>query len=206
MFYIISWNFSQNGLKQIWFHHWATDFALYLYPDWINIIHFWLQVQQKQSSTMYSVFSSHRGQVVPSTSNHCTLFLHCSDLLAHLSYSVPMWHCSTSAYLHQIWSVTMYYGTKRQPVPKGRCHVLYFHIVVMFTLYPTPLLESLERSHHTTVIEIQVSSSINSMFFCRRRNGRQQKVFSPVTNESSARFRWGGDSQATPDAALRYIH
>lgn len=41
-------------------------------------------------------------------------------------------------------------GTKRQPVSKGRRHVLNLHIVVVLTLYPTPLLESLQRSHHTT--------------------------------------------------------
>lgn len=50
----------------------------------------------------------------------------------------------------------MYNGTKRQTVPKGRGHVLYFHIAVMFTLYPTPLLESLQRAHDTVLTQIQV--------------------------------------------------
>lgn len=41
----------------------------------------------------------------------------------------------------------MYYGTKRQTVPKGRGHVPDVHIVVILTLYPTPLLQSLQRPH-----------------------------------------------------------
>lgn len=53
----------------------------------------------------------------------------------------------TERYLHQIWSVAMYDGTKCQAVPKGRGHVPYVHIVL--ALYPTPLLESLQRSHRS---------------------------------------------------------
>lgn len=58
--------------------------------------------------------------------------------------------------LHQVWSVAMDYGTKRQSVSKGRWHVLYFHIVVMFTLKSTPLLESPQRSHYSADLDFHV--------------------------------------------------
>ncbi|MEQ2174341.1 hypothetical protein GOODEAATRI_007034 [Goodea atripinnis] len=56
-----------------------------------------------------------------------------------------------------IWSVAVYNGTKRQTVPKGRGHVPDFHVVVVLTLFPTPLLESLQRSHRATVQHTRAS-------------------------------------------------
>lgn len=57
----------------------------------------------------------------------------------------------TSGYLHELRSETMYYGTKRQTIPEGRRHILDIDIVVIFTLYSAPLLESLQRSHRIAV-------------------------------------------------------
>lgn len=78
----------------------------------------------------------------------------------------------------------MYYGTKRQTVPKGRRHVLYLHIVVMFTLDPTPLLESLQRPHGTTAGEVQATGIAVNLKWSRS----SRRIYPWLHHESPAEF------------------
>lgn len=109
--------------------------------------------------------------------------------------------------------MAVYDGTKCQAVPKGRGHVPDFHIAVVLTLYPTPLLESLQRSHrptvqHTCAAGLKKADKESMSFSFKRRQGRQETTAAAGGAAAAAEGRQTDSQagrQATPERCVHRV-